>query len=135
MPATSVGINMHILLIEPDVIIAATYSDVLARKGRTVSSVSDAQVAVQAADIQQPDVVVLNMELARHNGIEFLYEFKSYTEWRDVPVVLLVSPLNHDLADNETLRRDLGVKQVLVQSQLTLKKLCDSVTNAGQSNS
>lgn len=123
---------MHILLVEPDVIIADTYRDAFIQEGHSVSIAAEAQAAVQAADVQQPDIVVLNMELARHNGIEFLYEFKSYTEWRDVPVIVLVSPLNHDLAENETLRRELGVQQVLVQSQLTLKKLCETVTSVGQ---
>jgi hypothetical protein len=70
--------------------------------------------------------------MARHNGVEFLYEFKSYTEWRDVPVIALVSRLNHDMADHGSLRRELGVQKVLIRSQLTLKNLCEAVTSAGQ---
>ena len=62
--------------------------------------------------------------------MEFLYEFKSYTEWRDVPVLLLVSGLNHDLADHAGLREKLGVQGVLVQSRLTLKQLCEAVAAA-----
>ena len=121
---------MHVLLIEPDTVLAKTYSQALEAAGHTVSAVLTAQAAVRAADAKRPDTVVLNVDLARHNGVEFLYEFKSYTEWRDVPVLLLVSGLNHDLADHAGLRETLGVQGVLVQSRLRLKQLCEAVAAA-----
>jgi replicative DNA helicase len=91
-----------------------------------------AQQAIAAADSQKPDVVVLALEMARHNSIEFLYEFKSYSEWQNVPVLLLVPRLNHDIADNPSIRNNLGVCEVLIRSQLTLRRLCDAVARAGQ---
>jgi DNA-binding response OmpR family regulator len=124
---------MHVLLIEPDALLAKTYEAALRTEGHRVSRAVTAQQAVAAADIEQPDVVVLALGMARHNGVEFLYEFKSYTEWRDVPVIALVSRLNHDMADHGSLRRELGVQKVLIRSQLTLKNLCEAVTSAGQS--
>ncbi|QQS17973.1 hypothetical protein IPL68_04955 [Candidatus Saccharibacteria bacterium] len=123
---------MHVLLIEPDVLLAKTYMAALRKQGHRISHSVTAQQAIAAADARQPDVVVLTFAIARHNGVEFLYEFKSYTEWRDVPVVLLVSQLNHDMAQRESLRHELGVREVLIVSQLTLKKLCDAVANVGR---
>lgn len=123
---------MHILLIEPDTLRAKMYSRALQNMGHTVSHALTAQQSIASADERQPHVVILTLALARHNGIEFLYEFKSYTEWRNVPVILLVSRLNHDMAEHATLRHELGVKAVLIQSQVTLKKLCDTVASLGQ---
>lgn len=115
------------MLLEPDAILAKTYRQALQADGQSVTWVGTAQAAVQKADEHQPDVVVVDIDIARHNGIEFLYEFKSYTEWRDVPVVLLVSSLNHEIADDAVLREQLGIGAVLVRSRLTLKQLCDEV--------
>ena len=132
MPAAAAGIAMHILLIEPDAILARTYEAVLTDAGYQVAHAATAQQAIAAADSQKPDVVVLALEMARHNSIEFLYEFKSYSEWQNVPVLLLVPRLNHDIADNPSIRNNLGVCEVLIRSQLTLRRLCDAVARAGQ---
>lgn len=123
---------MHILLIEPDVILADVYADALRREGNTVQRAATAQQAIQAADSQLPDAVVLNIDLAAHNGIEFLYEFKSYPEWSKVPVVLLVSQINHDLSDSAVLREQLSVERILSKSQTTTAKLCEAVQEVGQ---
>ena len=121
---------MHILLIEPDRILREQYEKALAEAGHTVDHAATAQAAVRAADAAVPDVVVLAMDMARHNGVEFLYEFKSYAEWQAVPVVLLVARLNHELAGHDQLRNQLGVAAVLVKSELTLAALCSAVLEA-----
>lgn len=123
---------MHVLLVEPDSVLAKAYADALRGWGWLVSRAVSAQQAVSAADDRRPDVVVLALSMARHNGVEFLYEFKSYTEWRDVPVIVLVSSLNHDVVGLDTLRHDLGVREVLVRSQTTLQELCEAVARMEQ---
>jgi two-component system KDP operon response regulator KdpE len=123
---------MQILLIEPDEIIARSYRTALEADGHRVVCVKTAQTAVQAADEAMPELVVLAVDMAQHNGIEFLYEFKSYTEWRDVPVVLMVSQLSHDLADSAILRKELGVAQVLVKTRTSLHDLQHIVATFAQ---
>ncbi len=124
--------RVRVLLIEPDVVLKRAYGAGLRRAGHRVMSAVTAQQAVQAADRHRPDVVVLNLELARHNGVEFLYEFKSYAEWRNVPVVLLVPRQYHDLAGLAVLREQLGVQQTLVLSQTTVVELCSAVSLVGR---
>lgn len=118
---------MRILLVEPDAILANLYTTGLQGDGHIVDTAKTAQVAVQEADAHRPDLVVLNIDMARHNGMEFLYEFRSYDEWQSIPVILLVSKLNHDLAEAPVLRKDLAVSAVLVRSEMTLQQLCDAV--------
>jgi CheY-like chemotaxis protein len=48
---------------------------------------ADPQSAVTAADINKPDVVVLDLFLAGRSGIEFLYELRSYPDWQLLPVI------------------------------------------------
>ena len=80
--------SMQILLVEPDVALAQIYRDALEAAGHEVDVVTSAQAAIFAADQHRPDVVVLELQLAAHNGVEFLYEFRSYPEWQTVPVIV-----------------------------------------------
>ncbi|MBP9761875.1 response regulator [Candidatus Saccharibacteria bacterium] len=118
---------MSIVLVEPDAILAQSYAAALEEKGYHVVSVRSAQSAIEAADLDRPRAAIINLEIARHNGVELLYEFKSYAEWQSVPVILLVSQLNHDLADSDLLKSELGVRAVLVKTRMTLDDLCDEL--------
>jgi DNA-binding response OmpR family regulator len=80
---------MHILIVEPDLSLARIYAKALQTATHTTAHARGAQDAIMAADSQHPDLVILELELAVHNGVEFLYEFRSYSEWQDIPVVIL----------------------------------------------
>lgn len=118
---------MHILLIEPNKVLAATYVMALTDVGHTVSHAHTAQTAVAMADEKKPNLVILELQMARHNGVEFLYEFKSYPEWRRIPVIILsVLPLD-ELEELTVLRRELSVSSILSKTQTTLNDLCQAV--------
>lgn len=115
---------MHVLLIEPDVIQAVAYRSALEAAGCTVSHARTAQGAVHATDERLPDVVVLEVQLPAHNGIEFLYEFRSYAEWVHVPVVVYSAMPPHTLTQSATLYKDLGVVRALYKPQTSLEQMC-----------
>jgi len=79
----------HVLLLEPDGLLGETYQKALELSGHSVDRCREAQSAVHAIDTRLPDVIVTELELAVHNGIEFLYELRSYGEWQKLPVVVL----------------------------------------------
>lgn len=119
---------MQVLLIEPDQLLADTYCAVLEKAGHRVACARSAQQAVYTADEQMPDVIVLEPQLPRHNGIEFLYELKSYTEWQHVPVIILTSLTPAAFELSPVLRTQLGVVSVLGKSRTSLERLCQEVT-------
>ncbi len=100
----------HILLVEPDAVLAKTYCRAFERAGCTVMWATHAQAAIDAADARLPAVIVLELQLAGHSGIEFLYEFRSYSEWQDVPIIVhtLVPPT--EFGDMATLQNELGIR-------------------------
>lgn len=118
---------MHILLIEPDTILADTYSKAFTRAGHQVTHVRGAQQAISAADDKRPDVVVLELQLAAHSGSAFLYEFRTYGDWLEIPIVL------HTLIPPDTLRvyersfAELGVVAQLYKPQTTLRQLLATI--------
>lgn len=117
---------MHILLIEPDYVLATIFRCALEQNSHTVITAASSQQAVHFADQRKPDVVVLEMDLPRHNGVEFLYEFRSYSEWLDVPVVIHSFVPPEELAA-PTLRRELGVVRLLYKPATSLVQLCMAV--------
>ncbi|HEY4161376.1 MAG TPA: response regulator [Candidatus Saccharimonadales bacterium] len=118
---------MHILLIEPDTLQARVCAAALKRAGHTVARVAGAQSAVHAADERMPDVAVLELQLSAHNGVEFLYEFRSYPEWLHVPVVLHTFVPPGELVFAATLESELGVRRILYKPATTLADLCAAV--------
>lgn len=114
---------MRVLLIEPDQTLGKVYSAALGRAGHEVSLARSAQGAVHAADTSRPDVVLLELQLPRHNGIEFLYEFRSYSEWLHIPVIIhsLVAP--HEYEKSSILWRELGVVRCLHKPATSLEQL------------
>lgn len=118
---------MHILLIEPDIVQASTYSEALVRQGHTVDHALGAQSAVHMADSHRPDAVVLELQLPHHNGIDFLYEFRSYPEWLTIPLLVFTFVSPAELAQATTLTQDLGVVRILYKPETSLERLCSAV--------
>jgi twitching motility two-component system response regulator PilH len=118
----------QLLLIEPDALLARTYKTALEMAGYTVYACVSAQTAVSAADKACPDIVVMELQLVAHNGVEFLYEFRSYPEWQNVPVVILTHVSAGEFAGSwQLLTGELNVGAYLYKPHTNLKKLVRTV--------
>jgi DNA-binding response OmpR family regulator len=114
----------RILLIEPDRVLAETYRQTLLADGHQVICCASAQAGIISADQHQPDLVILELQLIEHSGIEFLYEFRSYPEWRSIPVVLHTQVPPVEFNDNHHLMKDqLNVATYLYKPQTSLREL------------
>lgn len=119
---------MKIILLEPDKVLADTYRQVLISAGHKVVMCATAQAAIFAADELKPDVVVLELQLTGHSGIEFLYEFRSYDDWTAVPAVVLTNvPAGEFDGSWELLRDQLGVTAYHYKPMTSLRTLLRSV--------
>ena len=101
----------QILLLEPDIVLSRIYAKALEQVGHKVSSV----------------LVVLELQLPIHNGVEFLYEFRSYAEWQKTPVIVqsFVPPSEFKLTPS--LWRGLGIAIYLYKPRASLQQLLNSV--------
>jgi DNA-binding response OmpR family regulator len=114
----------HVLLIEPNTLLAKTYTQALQHAGHTVDHASGAQAAINAADKHTPDIVIVELQLPQHSGVEFLHEFRSYGEWSHVPVIVITALSPHTLAAaKKPLARDLDVREVLYKPRTTLQDI------------
>lgn len=113
-----------ILLIEPDRQLADIYRRALSDFGYEVVCTPTAQAALNAADTLQPDLVILELQLVEHSGIEFLYEFRSYVDWQKTPVIVHTHvPEIEFLESSDLLATELGVVAYLYKPKVSLKEL------------
>lgn len=117
----------HILLVEPDKILSNICVQALQKAGHTVAVTNNAQTAVHLADERHPDLVILELQLKNHNGVEFLYEFRSYHEWLQVPIVVYSFVPPTEFAESPVLYGALGVEKFLYKPTTSLAKLLQTV--------
>jgi DNA-binding response OmpR family regulator len=118
----------HLLLIEPDRLLAQTYCQALESGGHTVVPCASAQAAILAADDRRPDAVLLELQLIEHSGIEFLYEFRSYSEWQDIPVIAHTTVPLSEFGDCwALLQAQLNVAEYLYKPHTSLARLLSAV--------
>lgn len=118
----------HVLLIEPDLVLAETYRQVLLAEGHRVVCCASAQAGIISADQYRPDVIVLELQLIEHSGIEFLYELRSYPEWQNVPVIIQTHvPPDEFTASLGLLQSQLNVSAYLYKPHTSLQKLVSEV--------
>lgn len=119
----------RILLIEPDRVLARTYRSLLENKGYSVQVSYSAQEAINLADKTTPDLIIVEVQLISHSGIEFLYELRSYPEWQRIPVIILSIIPRQEFEDNwDLLKSELNVASYLYKPSTDLKDLAVEVS-------
>jgi DNA-binding response OmpR family regulator len=109
-----------ILLVEDDPDVAEMYSLGLSIAGHVVELATDGGTAVQRASRERFDLVFLDVELPRIDGLTALALLRSNWSTRDLPVAMLTN------TSDETLRhraRSLGILDWLVKSETTPAEL------------
>lgn len=112
-----------VLLVESDRKQAGIYKDFLIAKGYDVKVAYSADAAIEAADSRAPDAVILEIQLPEHNGIEFLYELRSYSDWHAIPVIVysMIPPERFKIPPDDW--ADYGVRDYLCKPRSTLQDL------------
>lgn len=119
---------MRIIVIEPDKILADVYQRALQSAGHAVVICAGAQSAVFAADEATPELVITELQLIGHSGMEFLYEFRSYQDWQAIPVLVHTSvPAGEFVGNWQLLRDELGIQGYLYKPQTSLETLLTTV--------
>jgi DNA-binding response OmpR family regulator len=123
----------RVLLIEPDKILAKVYTEILSANEYEVDIATGAQSAIMAADENTPDIVVLEIQLTEHSGIEFLYEFRSYSEWQNIPVIIQSHvPPSEFTQSWQLLKGELGVRAYLYKPQTNLRQLLNNLSEVSK---
>lgn len=118
----------HIIVVEADRTLGRLYQQAISDDGHTVQLLHDAQAAISAIDEQRPALIVLDIMLGEHNGVEFLYELRSYPEWDGIPVILhTVVPSSHPGLGHYWWSQ-LGIVSYLYKPNTSLQQLRQAVS-------
>lgn len=118
---------MKVLIIEPDTVLAKQYKKAFDTAGVEAAVCSDAQTAVVAIDDVKPDIIVLELQLAGHSGVEFLHEFRSYEDWAAIPVIIHSSVPEYAVGSDPKVWRQLGVIRYFYKPKTSLQQLVGAV--------
>lgn len=118
----------NILIVEPDRVLAETYYQALTAAGHDVVVTPSAQTAIMVTDQINPDIIILELQLIEHSGVEFLYELRSYVDWQNTPVIIQsqVSPREFN-SNSKLLKQQLGIITYLYKPQTSLSRLVEAV--------
>lgn len=106
--------TQRILLVEDDVWLKELYSDAIQKDESTQLVLgSSAEEALDAIDSQKIDLIVLDMFLPEHNGIELLHEIASYEDISRIPVIILSAVHERDFALKKERWHHYGIKRYL----------------------
>lgn len=81
--------STNVLVVEPDELLVKTYRRILNDSGYYVRSSTNAQDAIIDIDSTKPDVILVEIQLRLHNGIELLNEILSYPDLSEIPIIVL----------------------------------------------
>lgn len=104
-----------------------TLQDAMVQAGHDTTWYQNAQKALDSLDDQLPDAIVLEIQLGTHNGIELLYEIRSYPEWQGIPVI--VHTINNKALEPvfSVAFAELGVEAVLYKPRTTIRQLIKTI--------
>ncbi len=117
----------NIIILEPDKVIAGQVQKYLNSLGYKTSWCKNAQEAINVADQNPPKLVIIELFLVAHSGMEFLYEFRSYNEWRNVPVIIFSRIPRSELPAPDKALKELGVDCFMYKPETSLKRLGEMV--------
>lgn len=116
-----------VLLIEPDVSLAEAVSTFLEGSDFEVVFCHSSQAAITQADEHRPDIVVLELSIPDHNGVEFLQEFRTYPDWIDIPVIVYSHVPLEDTGLSKAEWRKHGVQEYLYKPTVGLAELAKTL--------
>jgi two-component system phosphate regulon response regulator PhoB len=85
------GMSAHILVVDDEPDISALVAYHLARESYRVRTAASGPEALRAAEIERPDLIVLDLMLPGMSGLAVLEELRRRPELQDTPVILLTA--------------------------------------------
>lgn len=117
---------MNILIVEDDRWLRELYYDFLTHRGAQVQHTDDAQEAVDIADSQQIDCVILDMMLPLRSGVEIIHEMQSYADLSTIPKVILSTVHPKEFGGGD-IWKPYGISAYLYKPAVTPSKLWGAI--------
>ncbi len=82
---------LEVMVVDDSVSVRTVVSRLMQRQGWHVSTAKDGVEAIERLHTRRPDLIVLDVEMPRMNGYEFMSSIRAQTRFKDTPVIMLTS--------------------------------------------
>lgn len=106
--------DVTVLLVEDDPSVAQMYRLKLELDGYTVHVAGDGLMALEEAEAERPDIIFLDLQLPKLDGMGVLEALQSNPATRDIPVVILSNSTERELVERGV---QLGALDHLIKNQ------------------
>lgn len=116
--------NPKILFVDDDNFLRKVYEAELKEKNFDVILAQDGEEGLEKAQLEDPDLIILDMIMPKKSGFEVLTELQRNQKTRNIPVIIL-SNLGQE--DDKKKGIDLGAVDYLIKDNITLSILVDKI--------
>ena len=121
--------RQSILMVEDDEHIAYILRFLLERNGFAVEQAADGRQALARLAQPPPDLVLMDIMLPYHDGLELLERLRAEPGWRTVPVLMLTAKAREadivqalDLGANDYVTKPFQPEEVLARVRRVLRR-------------
>jgi chemosensory pili system protein ChpA (sensor histidine kinase/response regulator) len=82
---------LEILVVDDSVSVRTVVARLMQRQGWQVRTAKDGVEAIERLHIRKPDLIILDVEMPRMNGYEFMSSLRAQDAFKETPVIMLTS--------------------------------------------
>lgn len=117
----------NILWVEPDLQLSVLYQRAAKAGGLKTQIAHSADDALAQIEKCKPHLILLEVQLAGHNGIELLQEIKSYPDWQNIPVIFVTVVPGAELGLTKQIMNQLVIRGYFYKPTLKLPLLLNAI--------
>ena len=91
----------------------------------------DPQAAIEQIDVEKPDVILMELQLAPLSGFAFLQELRSYEDFSTIPVVIYSSVPQESFAASTSSWRALNIERYFYKATTSIAIIAAYVHRLG----
>lgn len=112
-----------VTIIEPDALLASQYRAAFDNQNVLTKWYQSADTAMAEINGKTTSLIILEIQLPNHSGIEFLNELRSYKDLMAIPVILLTFVSINELGLTSSMQKLLNIDSYLYKPRTSLDKL------------
>ncbi len=113
-----------ILIIEDDPFLSRAYETILTKEGFAVTVVGNGVDGLEKANAEEPDLILLDMNLPQLGGMEFLRVFKPAEKHPNTKVIVFS---NMSIPESVQEAKDLGAVDYITKAMFSPKEMVEHI--------
>ena len=116
--------SKRLLIVDDDRDMRNLLRQTLEKEGCQVAEAEDGLEALESLKTQTPDLILLDLEMPRMDGLTFAHEIRARQNWRAIPIVVITA---RDLTAEERLRLKGHVQRIMEKGRYSRDELMTEI--------